>query len=45
MIWKRCTLTLRLVMTRGSAAQWKLALRYALPIANTSFGLRWGPRC
>ena len=29
------SLTLRLVTTRGAAAQWKLALRYALPIANS----------
>ena len=37
------SLTLRLVTTRGSAAQWKLALRYALPTGRTTLAPRGDP--
>ena len=39
------SLKLRLVTTRDYVARWKLALLYALPIANSlRLGLLWGPQ-
>ena len=44
--WSRdAPLKLRLVTTRDYVARWKLALLYALPIANSlRLGLLWGPQ-
>ena len=41
---KADALNLKLRVTRSKAARLRYVLIYASPIANTAFGLRWGPQ-